>query len=82
MLKFFIKKLFIMLITLWGITVISFFLIHLAPGGPLSPMTEFNPRKTPEYREKLVKMYGLDKPLYQQYLKWLKGVLTLDFGRS
>ena len=81
MLKFFIKKLFIMLITLWGITVISFFLIHLAP-GPLSPMTEFNPRITPEYREKLVKMYGLDKPLYQQYLKWLKGVLTLDFGKS
>ncbi len=82
MLRFLFKKFLIMLITLWGITVISFFLIHLAPGGPLSPMTEFNPRITPEFREKLVKMYGLDKPLYQQYLKWLKGVLTLDFGRS
>ena len=82
MLKVLFKKFLSMLITLWGITIISFFLIHLAPGGPLSPMTEFNPRITPEYREKLVKMYGLDRPLYEQYLKWLKGVLTLDFGKS
>ena len=82
MLKVLFKKFLSMLITLWGITIISFFLIHLAPGGPLSPMREFNPRITPEYREKLVKMYGLDRPLYEQYLKWLKGVLTLDFGKS
>lgn len=82
MLKFIVKKLITYLITLLGITVLSFSIIHLAPGGPLSPLTEFNPKITPEYREKLVKMYGLDKPLYIQYLNWLKNVIKLDFGRS
>ncbi len=71
-----------MIITLLGITIISFSIIHLAPGGPLTAITEFNPKITPEYREKLIKMYGLDKPLYIQYWRWLKGVLKLDFGRS
>jgi len=45
-------------------------------------MTEFNPKITPEFRERLIKMYGLDKPLHERYLKWLKGVITLDFGQS
>lgn len=82
MLKFLLKKLLTYFITLIGITIISFSIIHLAPGGPLSPLTEFNPKITPEYREKLIKMYGLDKPLYLQYLNWLKNVLKLDFGKS
>lgn len=82
MIEFLIKRLISLIISLLGITIISFSIIHLAPGGPLSPLTEFNPRITPEYREKLVKMYGLDKPLYIQYWNWLKGVIKLDFGRS
>ncbi len=82
MISFLLKRFFSFLITLFGITVISFSIIHLAPGGPLSPLTEFNPKISPEYREKLVKMYGLDKPLYIQYWNWLKGIIKLDFGRS
>ncbi len=82
MISFLLKRLLSFIITLFGITIISFSIIHLAPGGPLSPLTEFNPKISPEYREKLVKMYGLDKPLYIQYWRWLKGVLKLDFGRS
>ncbi|QER41522.1 ABC transporter permease [Thermodesulfobacterium sp. TA1] len=82
MFSFLLKRFLIFLITLFGITIISFSVIHLAPGGPLSPLTDFNPKITPEYRERLVKMYGLDKPLYVQYWQWLKGVAKLDFGRS
>jgi|UniRef100_A0A7V5K1Y8 peptide/nickel transport system permease protein len=82
MISFLLKRFLTLIITLLGITIISFSIIHLAPGGPLSPLTEFNPKITPEYREKLVKMYGLDKPLYIQYLNWLKGILKLDFGNS
>lgn len=82
MFTFLLKRLLILLLTLWGITVITFGMLHLAPGGPLSPLTEFNPKITPEYREKLVKMYGLDKPLHIQYFRWLKGIIKLDFGRS
>ncbi|PMP69271.1 MAG: diguanylate cyclase [Thermodesulfobacterium geofontis] len=82
MVAFLLKRLLTLIITLFGITIISFSIIHLAPGGPLSPITEFNPKITPEYREKLVKMYGLDKPLYVQYWMWLKGIIKLDFGKS
>ncbi|MCD6489336.1 MAG: ABC transporter permease [Thermodesulfobacterium sp.] len=82
MIAFLLKRFLTLIITLLGITIISFSIIHLAPGGPLSPLTEFNPKITPEYRKKLVKMYGLDKPLYVQYWKWLKGIIKLDFGKS
>ncbi len=82
MLAYLFKRFLIFLITLWGITVITFSILHLAPGGPLSPLTEMNPKMTPEFREKLIKMYGLDKPLYVQYFNWLKGIIKLDFGRS
>ncbi len=77
-----LKRLAGLLITFWGITLISFFIIHLAPGEPISPMADFNPKFTPEMRERLRAQYGLDKPLYVQYLKWMKGLITLDLGRS
>ena len=82
MITFLLKRFLTLIITFFGITIISFSIIHLAPGGPLSPFTEFNPKITPEYREKLIKMYGLDKPLYIQYWNWLKGIAKLDFGKS
>lgn len=82
MLFYLLKRFFILVVTFWGITILSFGILHLAPGGPLDPLTEFNPKITPEFREKLVKMYGLDKPLHIQYWNWLKGIIKLDFGRS
>ncbi len=77
-----LRRLAGLILTFWGITIISFFIIHLAPGEPISPMADFNPKFTPEMRERLRAQYGLDKPLYVQYLKWMKGLLTLDLGRS
>ncbi|NPA39052.1 MAG: ABC transporter permease [Thermodesulfobacteria bacterium] len=74
-----LKRILVFLVTLFGITVISFSIIHLAPGGPVST---FNPKISPEYRKQLIKMYGLDKPLYVQYWRWLKGIVHLDFGYS
>jgi len=67
---------------LWGITLISFLVIHLAPGEPTGLMADFNPKITKEARERLRAYYGLDKPLHIQYFIWTKKVLTLDFGRS
>lgn len=71
-----------MIPTLFGITLLSFFIIHLAPGKPTDVMTELNPKITPEAREKLEKLYGLDKPIYVQYGIWLKRVVNFDFGES
>ncbi len=77
-----LRRLAGLLVTFLGITLISFTIIHLAPGEPISPMADFNPKFTPEMRERLRAQYGLDKPLYVQYLHWLKGLATLDLGRS
>lgn len=77
-----IRRLFEMVPTLIGITLLSFFIIHLAPGKPTDIMTEMNPKITPEAREMLEKYYGLDKPIYVQYGLWLKRIIKLDFGKS
>ncbi len=82
MLTYIFKRLLEMIPTLFGITLISFFIIHLAPGKPTDIMTEMNPKITPEAREKLEKLYGLDKPIIEQYWIWLKRVVKLDFGES
>lgn len=82
MLIYLIKRLLEMIPTLFGITLLSFFIIHLAPGKPTDILTELNPKMTPEAREKLEKLYGLDKPILVQYGLWLKRVVKLDFGES
>ena len=71
-----------MIPTILGITLISFFIIHLAPGKPTDVLTELNPKITPEAREKLEKYYGLDKPVIVQYGIWIKRLSKLDFGNS
>lgn len=82
MLTYLFKRIFGMIPTLLGITLLSFFIIHLAPGKPTDVLTEMNPKITPEAREKLEKYYGLDKPVYIQYGMWLKRIVRLDFGES
>jgi len=77
-----IKRLIETIPTLLGITLISFFIIHLAPGKPTDVMTELNPKITPEARERLERYYGLDKPILVQYGMWLKRLARLDFGES
>jgi len=79
---FFLKKLFEIIVTLFGITILSFFIIHLAPGKPTDILTDMNPKITPEARERLEKLYGLDKPIVVQYGMWIKRIVKLDFGDS
>jgi len=82
MLKYLLKRLLEMIPTLFGITLISFFIIHLAPGKPTDALSEMNPKMTPEARERLEKLYNLDKPIMVQYGMWLKRIVNLDFGES
>ena len=80
--KYILKRLISIIPMLLGISIISFCVIHLAPGSPVDSATTLNPKVSFEAREKLVIQYGLDKPLYVQYLNWLKKITTFDFGRS
>lgn len=65
-----------------GITLVSFIVIHLAPGKPTDMSTSLNPKVSIEARQRLEKLYGLDQPLYVQYWNWFKRLAVLDFGRS
>ena len=82
MVNYIIKRLFGLVPVFFGITIISFFVIHLAPGKPTDIQTSLNPKVSYEARLRLEKLYGLDKPAPLQYLDWLKRFATLDFGRS
>jgi len=67
---------------LLGISLISFAVIHLAPGSPVESMTTLDPKVSFEAREKLIAQYGLDRPVYVQYLDWVRRIVMLDFGTS
>ncbi len=76
------KKIAWMLIVFMGITLISFMVIHLAPGSPTDLQTTMNPLADADARKRLEAFYGLDKPLLQQYWEWLVRLVQLDFGNS
>jgi len=76
------KRLVGMIPLLFGITIISFGMMHLAPGEPSVVGQEFNPKVSAQDIERLRSYYGLDKPLYEQYWHWLKRLAVLDFGKS
>ena len=65
-----------------GITLISFLVIKLAPGEPVSMDVAMDPSVSTEAIEKLRSHYNLDKPIYTQYWLWLKDIAMLDFGTS
>jgi len=71
-----------MIPVLLGITIISFAVMHLAPGDITTLETSLNPRSGDEAREKLREAYNLDEPIHVQYGLWLKRVVQLDFGNS
>ena len=77
-----LKRLGLMLPMLLGITLISFTVIHLAPGTPTDMQTTLNPKASLEAQKRLRELYGLDKPLMVQYGDWLTRLAHLDFGRS
>ena len=82
MLKYLIKRVLWMIPLLIGISLISFFIMHLAPGDITNNEAAFNPKASEESRQKLRELYNLDKPVIVQYGLWLKRMGTLDFGNS
>ena len=76
------KRLFLIAPLLFGITLITFAVIHLTPGSPVEVQTEMSLKASAQARENLKKLYGLDKPLHIQYFDWLKRFVKLDFGKS
>lgn len=80
-LKIAFRKFIYLFIMLFIISIISFIAINLAPNSFFAS-GDLNPNITPESIEQLKQIYGLDRPLYVQYLSWVVAILHLDFGIS
>ncbi len=80
MVRYLRRRLAQMLIILFGISLVSFFIMQLAPGSPVDLLVERNAPQAE--KERIAQVYGLDKPIYVQYFRWLGQILKGDFGRS
>lgn len=88
--RYLLKRFLFLIMTLWGITVISFVMLQLAPGSPIE-MKMLQDRGgglgekslvSEEVVQRLRKQYHLDKPIHIRYGLWLKDIVQLDFGKS
>jgi oligopeptide transport system permease protein len=75
--KYIIKRIGISIITILVLITVVFIMVRLMPGDPFS-----SDKLTPAIRENLEKYYGFDKPLFEQYITYLKNILKGDFGYS
>jgi peptide/nickel transport system permease protein len=83
MLAYALRRLLLTLPLLIGITFVSFFVIHLAPGDPVEMQSgDIQIDRSVQAYEQMRKEFELDKPLHVQYGKWLLRLARLDFGRS
>ncbi len=88
--SYFLNRFLLLLITLWGITLVSFGMLQLTPGSPIEMKLLADPEGgmgeksqiTEAARKRLMEQYHLDKPFLERYALWLKDLATLDFGRS
>lgn len=78
MIKYTIRRLIQAIPTFFGITIFSYMLMAAAPGGPVAALT-FDPRITPQQRQRLSQQLGLNDPLPVQYLRWLVGDDWMQF---
>jgi microcin C transport system permease protein len=98
MIKYFLRRLAILIPTLLGVTIVVFAVINMAPGGPIEQKLQQmrfgsgdgsggeNKGSTHgvsnEVLAALQKQYGFDKPIHERYILWLKNISTLNFGES
>lgn len=72
--SYIVRRLFYTLITLIGISILSWVIITQAPGSPIA--LTMDPKVSPKIIEQMMKNYDLDKPVYQQYFLWLQRLFT------
>jgi peptide/nickel transport system permease protein len=75
------RRLLMSVLVLFGISVVAFLMIHLAPGGPTA-IYVVSPNIDARQLERIEELFGLNDPLHIQYVKWLGGVLTGEWGFS
>ena len=82
MVPYIIRRLLWMVPTLLAMALITFAIMHLTPGSPLDPVADNANPLSPEAQRNMAKQYGLDKPLWQQFVIFLTKAVRGDFGTS
>ena len=77
--RFIIKRLLSMIVIMFLVSFLVFVVLRMSDADPLTVMIGNN-QSTPELRQALTEKYHLDDPVHIQYLRWIKGVLSGDFG--
>jgi peptide/nickel transport system permease protein len=86
MLGYFIRRLFLAVLTCWAVSVLAFVVIQLPPGdyitSYIAEMSASGSGVSAEEAEALRQQYGLDRPIYIQYLRWMQMVLQGNYGMA
>ena len=82
MTRYVLYRLLWLIPTLLAMAVVTFLVMHATPGSPLDPVAEGANPLSPEAQKNLAAAYGLDKPLWQQFLIFLGKAVQGDFGQS
>ncbi|WP_400161955.1 ABC transporter permease [Brevibacillus sp. TJ4] len=75
-----VKRLSMLVLVLFGVTLITFFLSHVIPGDPARMMV--GQRASEETLQEVRRQLGLDQPVWVQYFTYMSGLLAGDFGKS
>lgn len=79
MLRYILQRSLTLIIVILGVTIITFAIINLAPGGPSIMITKESTQQT---REAMKKRLGLDKAIHIRYIKWVSALIHGNLGRS
>jgi peptide/nickel transport system permease protein len=84
MLQYIVKRLLLMIPTLFGVAVVIFLLLRVVPGDVVEAryLTQGSQFQSQDLMDQERKKLGLDQPLWKQFTSWMGGVLHLDFGLS
>ena len=80
--RFIVHRLLVSIPVLFGVSVITFGLVHLTPTDVVDLIIGLNPDVQPGQEEQLRRDLGFDRPVYVQYVDWLTDVLQGDFGEA
>jgi peptide/nickel transport system permease protein len=80
MLRFVVRRLLLLIPILLGLSILLFLWIRALPGGPAESL--LGERATPEAIEQIERTYGLDQPIWEQYLKYVQNLVQGDLGTS
>ncbi len=78
--KFIVKRVLFMILTFYVLATLMFFLFRMLPGDPT--MTVISAALNPKAQEEMKRQFGLDQPVHEQYLAYLKSIARVDFGYS